>query len=273
MNITKAIIPIAGWGTRRLPITKSIEKYMLPIGNRPVIDYVVDDCIKAGITDIYFVIREQNNQLRSYYEPNVELNEYLRKTGKTDYIKLITPPKIRMHYIEQIKNGKSGSAIPVSQLSSLIQKDESVLVVMGDDCIYRKDGLSDLGRLIKVANGNSAILGTVVDHKDVSKYGVLEINNNNELVSITEKPQPDESPSDMVNVSKYVLNHDLLQMVDQYVKSVTTSEEYYITDPINQYISSGGTMKVVMAEGIYLDVGTVESWLKANQIVVGDTSI
>jgi hypothetical protein len=71
-KVTKAIIPVAGWGTRRLPITKVIEKCMLPIGNRPLIDYIVQDCVEAGMTDIYFVVSHKESQLEQYYRQNVE---------------------------------------------------------------------------------------------------------------------------------------------------------------------------------------------------------
>ena len=99
MNITKAIIPVAGWGTRRLPITKSIEKCMLPIGNRPMVDYVVQDCIDAGITDIYFVVSEDSSQLQSYYAANAALETYLEAHNKTEMLSLVTPPVARFHYI------------------------------------------------------------------------------------------------------------------------------------------------------------------------------
>ena len=91
--ITKAIVPVAGWGTRRLPITKSIEKCMLPVGNRPVVDFIVQDCIEAGITDIYFVESEHSEQVRDYYRSNIDLNDYLKRTGKTDLLDIVRPPK------------------------------------------------------------------------------------------------------------------------------------------------------------------------------------
>ena len=89
MQIKKAIIPVAGWGTRRLPITKVIEKAMLPIGNRPLADYVVEDCAKAGIEDVYIVIDEKPfSQIKAYYEENAKLNNYLIARGKEDRLKL-----------------------------------------------------------------------------------------------------------------------------------------------------------------------------------------
>ena len=83
MQIKKAIIPVAGWGTRRLPVTKVIKKAMLPIGNRPLVDYVVEDCAKAGIEDIYIVIDEKEfSQVKAYYQDNEKLTNYLVARGK-----------------------------------------------------------------------------------------------------------------------------------------------------------------------------------------------
>ena len=80
--ITKAIIPVAGWGTRMLPITKSIEKCMLPVGTRPVIDYIVQDVVKAGVKDIYFVVGEQSTQVQSYYRSNIQFERLFAPCGK-----------------------------------------------------------------------------------------------------------------------------------------------------------------------------------------------
>jgi len=270
MNITKAIIPVAGWGTRRLPITKAIEKCMLPIGNRPIVDYVVQDCINAGITDIYFIISEQSTQLRDYYRSNIDLIDYLKRNNKDSMLPLIAPPKINMHYITQSSYGKYGTSIPVSLVVPLLTKGESAVVLMGDDGIYRKDGKSEVARLIQSAGDNSSMLGVTVPHSDVSKYGVIEVNDAGEFVSIVEKPDPEQAPSDMVNVSKYVFNYDALKMIEKHAQTEKTDGEYYITDPINQYVAAGGKLKVIQAEGQYIDSGTVKGWLKANQIVIAD---
>src|SRR5690606_36308538 len=143
-----AIIPVAGWGTRRLPITKSIEKCMLPIGNRPIIDYVVRDCIKAGITDIYFVVSKGSYQLQQYYARNESLEQFLQYNGKQDMIELTLPAQgVNFHFIEQDANHKYGTAVPVSLVFPQIAKGESVVVVMGDDFVYNADGSSELFRL------------------------------------------------------------------------------------------------------------------------------
>ncbi len=270
MQITKAIIPVAGWGTRRLPVTKTIEKCMLPIGNRPMVDYVVQDCVKAGITDIYFIVSEQSNQVRDYYRQNPDLNDYLSCNNKEEMLPLVTPPNIRMHYITQPSYGKYGTAIPVSLVVPFLKIGESAVVLMGDDCIYRKDDGSEVSRLIKAAGNDSAILGVCVPNEEISKYGVLKTKKSGQFVRIVEKPEPRKAPSNMINVSKYVFNYKALKMIEKYAQKDKKSGEYYITDPINKYVARGGRLMVVKAEGQYLDSGTVKGWLHANQVVIDD---
>lgn len=270
MNITKAIIPVAGWGTRRLPITKSIEKCMLPIGNRPIVDYVVQDCIAAGITDIYFIVSEGSSQIQSYYSDNGALNTYLIANGKEEWLPAVAPPRdVRFHYIVQDTLGKYGTAIPVSLVFPHINNGESVVYLGGDDCIYNPDGSSEVARLIAATpeNGN-AMLGANVAREIVGRYGVLQLNERNDFVRIVEKPAPEEAPSTLINISKYVLNYDVLRSIAQFAE-VPISGEYYITDPINQYVVGGGSIKVVEAQGKYLDSGTLEGWVYANNVVTG----
>lgn len=269
MSITKAVIAVAGWGTRRLPITKSIEKCMLPIGNRPMVDYVVQDCIAAGITDIYFIVSEESSQIQNYYSDNGALNTYLIANGKEEWLPVVTPPRhVQFHYIVQDSLAKYGTAIPVSLVFPEIHHGESVIFLGGDDCIYNPDGSSEIARLIAATpeNGN-AMLGANVPREAVSRYGVLQLNEHNDFVRIVEKPTPQEAPSTLINISKYVLNYDVLRAIAAYAE-VPMSGEYYITEPINQYVVGGGSIKVVEAQGTYLDSGTLQGWLHANNVVV-----
>ncbi|MDB5167422.1 MAG: putative UTP--glucose-phosphate uridylyltransferase [Candidatus Saccharibacteria bacterium] len=269
--ITKAIISVAGWGTRRLPITKSIEKCMLPVGNRPLVDYVVQDCISAGITDIYFIIAEGSTQLKQYYSDNDTLNQYLIESGKNEAFKLIALPEgVTFHYIEQPQAGKYGTAIPVALAARYIVDEESAVVVGGDDFIYNADGSSEIKRLLDATpEGGNSMLAVNVPKEQVANYGVIEINEDHEFVQIVEKPAPEYTPSTLINISKYVLNHDALMAIVDFASSEQTGE-YYITDPINHYVTGGGSLKVVEAQGEYLDGGSTAGWLHANRVVLGD---
>lgn len=267
--ISKAIIPVAGWGTRRLPITKAIEKCMLPIGNRPLVDFVVQDCIAAGITDIYFVVSEESTQLQLYYGENTRLDEYLKANNKNELLPLVAPVEnVSFNYIVQAANDKYGSATPVGLAAEYLAPDESVVVVMGDDFIYNPDGSSEIARLLTATPaGECAMLGVEVPLGQVSRYGVLEYTANKEFIRIVEKPRPEDAPSNLINVSKYVLNAVAVQEITAYVEK-PRGDEYYITDPINTYVEKGGKVKIIPAQGTYLDGGTVEGWLRANQVVL-----
>ena len=266
--ISKAIIPVAGWGTRRLPITKAIEKCMLPVGNRPIVDYVVRDCIAAGITDIYFVVSEDSSQLQAYYGENGALNAYLIANNKEDMLPLIAPiTGVNFHYVTQETNGKYGTAIPVGLVAPHIAPGESVVVLMGDDFIYNADGSSEVARLIaETPEGGNGMLGVNIPRERVGGYGVLDLDANNNFVRIVEKPAPDYAPSTLINVSKYVLNYDMVTAIANYA-SIVISGEYYITEPINQYVFGGGSIRVIEAKGQYLDGGSVGGWVHANNVV------
>lgn len=271
MKITTAIIPVAGWGTRRLPITKTIEKCMLPIGNRPIVDYTVQDCIQAGITDIYFIVGEASDQIRDFYRTNIDLNDYLTRTGRADMIELVRPPKVRLHYIVQSAYGKYGTAIPVSLVFDQLKQGESALVLMGDDTTYSSDGPSDVARMIEeTPEGESALLGVTVSPEEISRYGVIKMNARHEFEEIVEKPRPEEAPSNLINVSKYVLSYETMRHIHEYAQHDNVAGEYLITTAINEAVTSGEVMRVVPARGIYLDSGTVEGWLAANNYIIGN---
>lgn len=264
----KAIIPVAGWGTRRLPITKSIEKCMLPIGNRPIVDYVVEDCIKAGINDIIFVVGEQSSQIQNYYGRNIMLEDYLISVEKPNMLDEILPPRnVTFHYVTQPQNGAYGTAIPVALAAQAFDCSEGAVVLMGDDFIYHPDRTSEVARLIEAAGTNSSLLGVKIADDDTSKYGVLQVDDKGRFEKIVEKPDKGQAPSNLINVSKYVMNPTLLEEVVAYARE-NHKGEYYITEPINRYTQAGGVLNVLEAAGQYLDGGTLEGWLEANQTVL-----
>ena len=275
-KITKAIIPVAGWGTRRLPITKIIEKSMLPVGNRPLVDYSVQELIKAGITDIYMVISNvEPCQVQEFYRDNLALNDYLVERGKADRLALAKtlPDHVKIHYTTQDPAGRYGTAVPIALVVEEYNLDEPVLVFMGDDFVWNPDGESAAESLIHSlqSENESAILGVEIPREKVDKYGVLSVQDG-KLVDVIEKPSIEEAPSNMINVSKYIMSRDLLRRVVNYVKSHDfgpLDQEYLVTDPIDEYIKEGGMMRVAPTTGEYLDGGSVEGWVHANNVVTG----
>ncbi len=275
-KITKAIIPVAGWGTRRLPITKIIEKSMLPVGNRPLVDYSVQELIATGVTDIYMVTSNAEPcQVKAFYQDNLALNQYLTERGKFDRLELAKtlPENVRIHYIAQDPAGKYGTAVPIAMVVEEFKIDEPVLVFMGDDFIWNPEGESASESLIGALQGDddSAILGVEIPRDQVEKYGVLSVEDGR-LTHVVEKPKVAEAPSNLINVSKYIMSPALLKEVVEYVRTHNfgpSDQEYVVTDPITTYLQKGGVMRVAATTGEYLDGGSVEGWVHANQVVCG----
>ncbi len=272
--ITKAIIPVAGWGTRRLPITKIIEKSMLPVGNRPLVDYSVQELIRAGVTDIYMVISNvEPCQVKAFYQDNLALNQYLVERGKEDRLKLAKtlPDNVKIHYITQDPSGKYGTAVPIAMVVEEYNIHEPVLVFMGDDFIWNPGGESAAEALVSSLQGEdeSAIFGVEIPREEVGRYGVFSVKDGL-LTGVVEKPKPEEAPSNLINVSKYIMSPKLLDEVVKYVRENDfgpKEQEYVVTDPIQKYIDEGGIMHVATTDGEYLDGGTLEGWVHANNVV------
>ena len=269
-KITKAIIPVAGWGTRRLPITKIIEKSMLPVGNRPLVDYSVQELIKAGVTDIYMVVSNvEPCQVRAFYQDNLALNLYLRERGKEDKLaKAKTlPDNVTMHYVAQDPSDKYGTAVPVALAVEEFGIDEPVLVFMGDDFIWNPEGKSSAEALIEAVRdeNESALFAIDGPYEALLNGGALTIEDE-KVTKITEKPKP-EQITGLTSVSKYILSPGLLREIVEYVHKNDfgpMEQEYMMTDPFASYIAKGGVMRVARTDGEYLDGGTVEGWVHAN---------
>ena len=271
-KITKAIIPVAGWGTRMLPITKAIEKCMLPIGKRPVIDYVVQDIVKAGITDIFFVVGEQSTQIQNYYRSNIQLNDYLKRNGKEDKLPLVAPlTDVNIHFITQPSTGAYGTSVPVGLMSEYIHDDESVLVIMGDQFFWREDGGSNAADLIELMNQknvSAALFGNPVPREEIPKYGVIEKDENDHFLSIVEKPSIEDAPSNLNNSSFYIFNKKIFTLAKELPANPKRGE-FEVTDAINAYVAEGGKVVVGTVKGEYMECGSVDGWLDANNKVAG----
>jgi UTP--glucose-1-phosphate uridylyltransferase len=277
MTCKKAIIPIAGYGTRRLPITKAIEKCMLPVGNRPVIDYIVEDCIRAGITEFLFVVGEEFDQIRRYYGQNQLLEEYLENKGKKKELKMVRDldRKARFHYVVQDQYQPYGTTVPIWLCRHLIKKDEKFLVVFGDQFFYRPDGSSELADFIKQAGKSgtpSAMLANEVNWNDVSHYGIVvtKRQNGRELYEkIIEKPSREEAPTNLSNASCFVLDSAVFPFIEDNMEQEFEGE-HFVTDALNSYSEAGNDMAVIRAKGEFLDCGTTEAWLHTNQRILGN---
>lgn len=274
MKPTKAIIPVAGYGTRRLPVSKSLEKCMLPVLNRPIVDYIVQDCIKAGITEFYFVINKGATQIKTYYQRDPNLEDYLKRHGKEDLLPQVMPPEdCTFHFVEQPVNKDYGTTVPVWLCREFVKPGENVLVVMGDQFFLNRDGESEAAHFLDIATKPNtpvtAMLAVEVPHQDVSKYGIVSVKPHNgyELYEhIVEKPSIDEAPTNLNNASFYLFDYKVFEFLEAGMHRLNHGE-YYIIDVLNDYAAAGNEVAVIRNRGEYLDCGTVDGWLHANNVL------
>lgn len=277
-----AVILTAGWGTRRLPITKTIEKNMLPVGNRPLIDFAVQDALSVGIEEIYIVVSSaERSQIRDYYSQNLELEQFLRAHGKAEMLPLVKtlPDGVRLHFVEQGYPGRYGAAIALVSAIEAGELTGPLWVCMGDNFIWNPGGKTASQTMVEAIAAAqaetgredvSAMLGVEVPREEVSRYGVLSVDAVGNLTGIVEKPSVEAAPSNLISPGYYVFSPRLVQLTLDYVhqNDFTPGErEYLVPDPIAEYLAEGGLVRTVPAEGTYLDGGTLEGWLHANQVV------
>jgi UTP--glucose-1-phosphate uridylyltransferase len=276
MKIKKALITTAGFGTRFLPITKTIQKEMLPILDRPLVDYVVEDLIKAGIEEIVFVISEHNKQILHFYQENPRLYKYLEKMGKANRYAEVEHihTQAKFTFVRQPDSEQYGTAVPVKITEEHFKNEDAFMVFMGDDFIYGGNGHSEAQEMINLFNQTQAGgVATFIEkpQDQLHKYGIAEVEEKDGftfLKKLIEKPDPGTAPSNLSNISKYLLTPQIFEIIKQQPLD-PKSGELYITDSVETLAQQSG-VAIHTPRGQYLDGGNVESWLKANLTVAWD---
>jgi len=274
MKVTTAVIMAAGYGTRMLPVTASIPKVLLPILNRPVVDYVVDDCIAAGITNIIFVMNAGSRSLQDFYSENPSLDAHLIHFNKTAPLNLMhrIRDKATFTFVEQSMD-TYGTAIPVQLALPHIRPDEAFMVSEGDGFSWHEDGTSEAKKLVDLfekSGADGAVTGVEKPLDEIHKYGVFDIEKRDNfefLKQLVEKPDPGTEPSNVANISRYVLTPAVAEYVRD-LKPNPKSGEYYLTDAVS---SAAEKHKLVVhrATGNWMDAGSTAGWLKANLAMAG----
>ena len=220
-RVRKAIIPAAGLGTRFLPATKALAKEMLPIVDIPTIQYIVQEAVKSGIEEILIITNSNKHAMENHFDRNYELEERLKQSGKYEEAKMITDiaDLANIYYIRQKEPKGLGHAVLCAK--SFIG-DEPFAVLLGDDVVVN-DQNPALKQLIDAYDSTEASVVGVqkVDHKLVSKYGIVEPSLSHmakgrlvKLAGIVEKPEVDKAPSDMAVLGRYVLNPEIFDLLE-----------------------------------------------------------
>ena len=199
VKVKKAVIPAAGYGTRFLPATKAMAKEMLPIVDKPTIQFIVEEAIEAGIEDILIVTGKSKRPIEDHFDSNIELEEHLRKQGKDDLLELVKPTNVNLFFVRQSYPKGLGHAI--LQAKAFVG-NEPFVVMLGDDIMQGQEPLTK--QLIDVYEKTHAsnIAVMEVPHEETSKYGIIAPERELEdgiynVEYFVEKPKPEEAPSDL----------------------------------------------------------------------------
>lgn len=212
--IRKAIIPVAGFGTRFLPATKAQPKEMLSLVDKPVIQYIVEEAAAAGITDIILVTGQNKRAIEDHFDRNFELEYLLKKKGKSELLRQVEKiySLARFYYVRQ--KAPLGDGHAILQARHLIGPEESVAVLFGDDVVEAKTPV--IKQLIDVYEKyrDPVIAVERVDKREVEKYGIIDgavvENRTYQVRSLVEKPKTAEAPSNLAIIGKYVITPDVL---------------------------------------------------------------
>lgn len=237
-KIKKAIVAVAGSGTRLLPATKSMPKEMLPIIDKPIIQLVVEELVEAGITDIILVTKWDKKPLEDHFDRNLELESNLEKTGKLDRLKEITKISELANFIYVRQKGPYGNGTPVLSAASLVQ-NEPFVYVWGDDLVksktsFTKQMVDDYGK-----NGSLMIGVQEVPKDQVDRYGIVKLESGTmRIEDIIEKPSIKEAPSQLADFGRMILDQDIIDILKK--TALGKGNELWIVDAIRTYIKDGG---------------------------------
>ena len=235
-DVKRAVIPCAGKGTRFLPVTKGTPKEMCPIVDKPTLDYIVDECIDGGITNILIILSEGKDDIRRYYHNDDDYEKELIEKGKTEFASIIHNVANKANFYFIMQHELLGLGHAVLQAKEFI-KNENFIVCCGDDiCTYEGDAPSkQLIEAFKKTNGHTIVGGQKVKHEMISKYGCMDINREESarlysLKGIVEKPNIEEAPSDLASLGKWVFNSKIFDYIEKTPKG--KGGEIQLTDAI-----------------------------------------
>ncbi len=255
----KAIIPAAGYGTRMLPITKTIPKEMLPVGNKPVIQYIVEGLVSAGIDEIAMITSQGKIPLEHYFDKNYELEEQLRQKNKLDLLERINKPKNMAHYVFLKQTEQLGLPHAIAEASYWMDDDFFFVTVgdqFGEKAIYRE--MVDLHKKTK----QPIIQLAQVPLEEVSKYGVVKIEWD-EIIDMIEKPSPDQAPSNLISQGLYILPKDFFEAVKNVPIDISKGE-IIMPDCLLYLRTMGYKLLPYISTHRMRDVGSTELRLQTN---------
>ncbi|WP_436911262.1 UTP--glucose-1-phosphate uridylyltransferase GalU [Halosimplex marinum] len=262
MDVNKAVIPAAGFGTRFLPVTKAQPKEMMPVLDKPTIQYVVEEAVDAGIDDILIITGRGKQSIERHFDKSYELEAELAAAGKDDRLDRVQEiaDLCDIHYVRQKERDGLGDAVRYARKHV---GDEPFALLLGDTIV--KSEVSCTAKLIDhaEAHGESTISLEAVPWEKVSAYGVADVGERSEdgslpIEELVEKPAREDAPSNLAITGRYVLTSEIFDLLEETEPGV--GGELQLTDALRKLPAIRG----VELDGDRYDIGNIPDWLQAN---------
>ena len=275
-KLTKAIIPVAGLGTRMLPATKAIPKELLPIYDRPIIEHVVQEAISAGISEIIFITRSGKESIENHFDMNYELEHRLDKKGNQsilESVKNIIPKEIKISSIRQHNALGLGHAILCAK--HLINNEPFAVllpdVMVIEDISHAKNYSLSTMKKSWDETGVGQIMVQSIENKDTESYGIVDTNEEYPkpfsgvgIKKLVEKPSPANSPSNLAVLGRYILPADIMDILENTSQGV--GGEIQLTDALDKFLDHGDLNAFLSTAKIF-DCGNKKGFIGANLVL------
>ena len=262
-KITKAIVAVAGSGTRLLPATKAMPKEMLPMVDKPIIQLVVEELVEAGIKDIIMVTKWDKKPLEDHFDYNWALQNELKNSGKEDLREQIKKIAQMANFVYVRQRPQYGNGVPILSAASLVE-NEPFIFCFGDDLVKSK--ISFTKQMVEdyEKNGNLMIGVQEVPKEEVSRYGIVETKPGSmQMTSIIEKPEVGEVNSQLADFGRMILNQDIIDILKNL--PLGKDNELWIVDAIMEYVKQGGVFYAKeVKDGEWLTTGDPLNYMKAS---------
>lgn len=259
-KIKKAVIPVAGMGTRFLPATKAVAKEMLPIIDKPTLQYIIEECVASGIEEILLITSPYKKNIEDHFDQSFELEKRLEKSGKLEQLEMVRniSKLCKFYYIRQGEPLGSGHAI---KLAKSFIGNEPFAVLYGDDLMkYETPVLKQLIDIYEEKDCN--VIGVQeVDKSLVHKYGIIEFDEDEKIKSIIEKPSIENAPSNIAGLGRYIVKPEIFDELETLTPS--KNGEYQFTDAMLNLMKKQD-FYACKFKGTYFDIGNQLGYIKAN---------
>lgn len=262
-KVRKAVFPVAGFGTRFLPATKAMPKELLPIVDKPLIQYAAEEAIAAGIDTLIFVTGRNKRAIEDHFDNNKELEMALRAKGKheqADMVKNILPDGVECIFVRQAEQLGLGHAVLSAER---VVGNEPFAVLLADDFLTGGREMGVTAELVAAfyTSGHTQLSVMEVSDADISKYGVVVPGEESGAVSgLIEKPRAEDAPSNLASIGRYVLTPEIFDILR--TQTAGAGGEIQLADAINTQAATGN-VQAVKLRGRRFDCGSVEGYLNA----------